>query len=135
MLRRQGLSVRPRHVLRHRRPRPPRRAPRRPRAAPGPAWPAGWRDQVADPLPRIAFVPPHGDRGDIPRADLPAQVAARLTARLGSPDAGLRAELAVAALLGVGVRYGIPRGPYPRGSGPDEVADRYGPLVQARSAP
>ncbi|MYV40419.1 TetR/AcrR family transcriptional regulator, partial [Streptomyces sp. SID1328] len=84
---------------------------------------------------RIAFAPLHGDHGDILRANFRAQVTDRLAARLTGPDAGLRAELAVAALIGVGVMYGIARGPHLRESGPDEVADRYGPLVQAQLTP
>ncbi|MFI8348827.1 TetR family transcriptional regulator [Streptomyces sp. NPDC085596] len=96
---------------------------------------ASQRDRGADPLLRIAFAPLHGDRGDILRANFRAQVTDRLAARLTGSDAALRAELAVAALIGVGVMYGIARGPHLRESGPDEVADRYGPLVQAQLTP
>jgi hypothetical protein len=95
----------------------------------------GRRERGADPLLRIAFAPLHGDHGDVLRAGFRAQVTERLAARLTGPDAGLRAELAVAALVGLGVMYGIARGPYLREADPDTLADRYGPLVQAQLAP
>ncbi len=96
---------------------------------------ASQRDRGADPLVRIAFAPLHGDHGDILRANFRAQVTERLAARLSGPDAGLRAELAVAALVGLGVMYGVARGPHLRESDIDTIADRYGPLVQAQLTP
>ncbi|MEV5875240.1 TetR family transcriptional regulator [Streptomyces sp. NPDC052101] len=93
------------------------------------------RERGADPLLRIAFAPLHGDHGDILRANFRAQVTDRLATRLTGPDAGLRAELAVAALVGLGVMYGIARGPRLREAGIDAIADRYGPLVQAQLTP
>ncbi|MEW2155959.1 TetR family transcriptional regulator [Streptomyces sp. NPDC007189] len=96
---------------------------------------AGQRERGADPLLRIAFAPLHGDHGDILRTNFGAQVTERLAARLTGPDPGLRAELAVAALVGLGVMYGIARGPHLRGTDPDTLADRYGPLVQAQLTP
>ncbi|MEU6816759.1 TetR family transcriptional regulator [Streptomyces sp. NPDC046860] len=96
---------------------------------------ASQRDRGADPLLRIAFAPLHGERGDVLRTNFRAQVVDRLAARLSGPDAALRAELAVAALIGVGVMYGIARGPHLREAGPDAVAERYGPLVQAQLTP
>ncbi|WP_323376356.1 TetR family transcriptional regulator [Streptomyces sp. RB17] len=93
------------------------------------------RERGADPLLRIAFAPLHGDHGDILRANFRAQVTERLAARLTGPDPGLRAELAVAALVGLGVMYGIARGPHLRESDVDTIADRYGPLVQAQLTP
>ncbi|MFG2602494.1 TetR family transcriptional regulator [Streptomyces sp. NPDC048514] len=93
------------------------------------------RGQGADPLLRIAFAPLHGDHGDILRANFRAQVTERLADRLTGPDAGLRAELAVAALVGLGVMYGIARGPHLRETDIDVIADRYGPLVQAQLTP
>ncbi|MGV4983772.1 TetR/AcrR family transcriptional regulator [Streptomyces sp. NPDC001709] len=96
---------------------------------------ASQRERGADPLLRIAFAPLHGDRGDILRANFRAQVTERLAARLTGPDTGLRAELAVAALVGLGVMYGIARGPHLLASDVDTIADRYGPLVQAQLTP
>ncbi|MGJ5749353.1 TetR family transcriptional regulator [Streptomyces puniciscabiei] len=96
---------------------------------------ASQRERGADPLLRIAFAPLHGDHGDILRANFRAQVTERLAARLTGPDAGLRAELAVAALVGLGVMYGIARGPHLRETDADTIADRYGPLVQAQLTP
>ncbi|MEU6773603.1 TetR family transcriptional regulator [Streptomyces sp. NPDC046759] len=93
------------------------------------------RERGADPLLRIAFAPLHGDHGDVLRANFRAQVTDRLAARLTGPDRGLRAELAVAALVGLGVMYGIARGPHLRESDVDTIADRYGPLVQAQLTP
>ncbi|GEJ98635.1 MULTISPECIES: TetR family transcriptional regulator [unclassified Streptomyces] len=96
---------------------------------------ASQRDRGADPLLRIAFAPLHGDHGEVLRANFRAQVTGRLAARLTGPDPGLRAELAVAGLLGLGVMYGVARGPHLRGTDLDAVADRYGPLVQAQLTP
>ncbi|MFF3501427.1 TetR family transcriptional regulator [Streptomyces sp. NPDC003247] len=93
------------------------------------------RERGADPLLRIAFAPLHGDHGDVLRANFGAQVTARLAARLPGPDAGLRAELAVATLLGLGVMFGIACGPELRAAPADEIADRYGPTVQAHLTP
>ncbi|MEW2259561.1 TetR family transcriptional regulator [Streptomyces sp. NPDC047869] len=96
---------------------------------------ASQRDRGADPLVRIAFAPLHGDHGEVLRANFRAQVTERLAARLTGPDRGLRAELAVAGLLGLGVMYGVARGPHLRGTDLDAIADRYGPLVQAQLTP
>lgn len=59
----------------------------------------------------------------------------RLTERLDGPDAGLRAELAVANLLGLGVMYGIARGTRVRAAVLEDVVDRYAPAVQAHLTP
>ncbi|MFJ3234387.1 TetR family transcriptional regulator [Streptomyces sp. NPDC086787] len=93
------------------------------------------RDRGADPLLRIAFAPLHGDHGDVLRANFRTQVTDRLAERLTGPDAALRAELAVATLIGLGVMYGIARGPRLRASSVDDIAGRYGPLVQAQLTP
>ncbi|ARP73612.1 TetR/AcrR family transcriptional regulator [Streptomyces pluripotens] len=93
---------------------------------------ASQRERGADPLLRIAFAPLHGDHGDILRANFRAQVTGRLAARLTGPDAGLRAELAVSALVGLGVMYGIARGPHLRDTDVEAIVNRYGPLVQAQ---
>jgi AcrR family transcriptional regulator len=91
--------------------------------------------QGADPLLRIVFAPLHGAQGDILRANFRSQVTERLTARLDGPDAGLRAELAVAGLLGLGVMFGIARSPHMRGAALEEIVDRYAPAVQAHLTP
>ncbi|MEV5955729.1 TetR family transcriptional regulator [Streptomyces sp. NPDC051987] len=96
------------------------------------------RDRGADPLLRIAFAPLHGNHGDILRANFRAHVVDALAARLTGPDAGLRAELAVAQLIGLGVMYGIARGPRLRdaaAAGIDDITDRYGPAIQAQLTP
>ncbi|MEU6339427.1 TetR family transcriptional regulator [Streptomyces sp. NPDC046977] len=93
------------------------------------------RHDGTDPVLRIAFAPLHGDSGDVLRANFHAQVIDRLAQRLTGPDAGLRAELALAVLLGFGVMYGIARGPAMRESGTDDLVARYGPLVQAQLTP
>ncbi|EFL29824.1 TetR family transcriptional regulator [Streptomyces viridochromogenes DSM 40736] len=92
-------------------------------------------EQGADPLLRIVFAPLHGEQGDILRANFRTQVTDRLTARLTGPDAGLRAELAVATLLGLGVMYGIARGTEVRATAIDALVDRYAPTVQAYLSP
>ncbi|MEU3519635.1 TetR family transcriptional regulator [Streptomyces sp. NPDC006654] len=93
------------------------------------------RDRGADPLLRIVFAPLHGDQGDVLRANFRAHVVDALAARLTGPDPGLRAELAVAQLIGLGVMYGIARGPRLRESTIADLADRYGPAVQAQLTP
>ena len=91
--------------------------------------------QGADPLLRIVFAPLHGAQGDILRANFRTQVTERLTERLTGADAGLRAELAVAALLGLGVIYGLARGPHVRAAELEEIVERYAPLVQGHLTP
>ncbi|MFE0454281.1 TetR family transcriptional regulator [Streptomyces sp. NPDC058914] len=93
------------------------------------------RERGADPVLRIAFAPLHGEHGAVLRANFRAQVTERLAARLTGPDAGLRAELAVATLLGLGVMIGVARGPELRAATVEEIADRYGPTVQAHLTP
>ncbi|MEV5608977.1 TetR family transcriptional regulator [Streptomyces sp. NPDC052225] len=95
----------------------------------------GQAERGVDPILRIVFAPLHGDRGDILRADFRTQVSERLAARLTGDDAGLRAELAVGLLLGLGVMYGIARGPHVRAADIDDVVDRYGPALQAQLDP
>ncbi|MBT3162237.1 TetR family transcriptional regulator [Streptomyces sp. Vc74B-19] len=93
------------------------------------------RERGSDPLLRIAFAPLQGDHGDILRANFRAQVTGRLAARLPGPDAGLRAELALAALVGLGVMFGVARGTDLRATPVEEAVERYGPLVQAQLTP
>ncbi|MGV9992733.1 TetR/AcrR family transcriptional regulator [Streptomyces sp. NPDC003374] len=95
----------------------------------------GQRERGADPVLRIVFAPLHGERGDVLRANFRAQVTERLAARLTGPDAGLRAELAVGALLGLGVMYGIARGSAMRDTDTEELVERYAPLVQSQLTP
>ncbi|WUV13692.1 TetR family transcriptional regulator [Streptomyces sp. NBC_01485] len=89
------------------------------------------RERGTDPVLRIAFAPLHGDHGEILRANFRTQVTERLAARLTGPDTGARAELAVATLLGLGVMFGIARGPELRAMPVEDIVDRYGPTVQA----
>ncbi|MFD4527562.1 TetR family transcriptional regulator [Streptomyces sp. NPDC058470] len=91
----------------------------------------GQTERGADPVLRIVFAPLQGEQGDILRANFRTQVSGRLAERLGGPDAGLRAELAVSALLGLGVMYGIARGTSLRATPVEDIVDRYGPTVQA----
>ncbi|WP_432031532.1 TetR family transcriptional regulator [Streptomyces antibioticus] len=91
----------------------------------------GQRERGADPVLRIAFAPLHGDHGDVLRANFRAQVLDRLAARLPGPDAAVRAELALATALGLGMMLGIARGPELRSLPVEDVVDRYGPTVQA----
>ncbi|MEH0416433.1 TetR/AcrR family transcriptional regulator [Streptomyces sp. B21-083] len=95
----------------------------------------GQTERGADPVLRIVFAPVQGDRGDIMRANFRTQVSDRLAGRLTGPDPGLRAELAVATLLGLGVMYGIARGTHLREAAIDDIVDRYAPTVQALLTP
>ncbi|WP_369213374.1 TetR/AcrR family transcriptional regulator [Streptomyces flavofungini] len=95
----------------------------------------GQAERGADPILRIVFAPLHGERGDILRANFRAQVVQRLSERLSGPDTGLRAELAVSMLIGLGAMYGIARGPHLREAAIADVTDRYAPGVQAYLTP
>ncbi|WP_394436155.1 TetR/AcrR family transcriptional regulator [Streptomyces sp. SGAir0957] len=90
----------------------------------------GQAERGADPILRIVFAPLHGEQGEILRANFRSQVSGRLAQRLPGEDAGLRAELAVSMLLGLGVMYGIARGPHVRTADIEEVVTRYAPAVQ-----
>ncbi|MHC5905736.1 TetR/AcrR family transcriptional regulator [Streptomyces sp. S6] len=91
----------------------------------------GQREEGTDPVLRVVFASMHGEHGDDVRANFRAQVIDRLAARLPGPDAALRAELAVATLLGLGVMNGIARGEAVRATPVEEIVARYGPKVQA----
>jgi AcrR family transcriptional regulator len=90
----------------------------------------GQAEHGADPILRIVFAPLHREQGDVLRANFRTQVAERLGERLEGPDAGVRAELAVGTLLGLGVMYGIARGPHVRGAPIAELIEWYAPTVQ-----
>lgn len=92
-------------------------------------------ERGADPLLRIAFAPLQGEGGDVLRVNFRTQVVERLAERLPGPDAGLRAELAVGTLLGLGVMYGIARGAHLRAGAIDDIVDRYAPTVQGHLTP
>ncbi|MEU9173543.1 TetR family transcriptional regulator [Streptomyces sp. NPDC048420] len=92
-------------------------------------------ERGADPLARIAFAPVQGEHGDILRVNFRTQVVERLAQRLEGPDPGLRAELAVGTLLGLGVMYGIARGTELRATAVEDLVDRYAPTVQAHLTP
>nr|WP_159424714.1 hypothetical protein [Streptomyces sp. TLI_053] len=95
---------------------PGRRAPRSP-TRPCRCW-------------RIAFSRHHLELGGQARANFRAQVIDALAARLAGPDAALRAEMAVGVLLGLGALYATVQADRLTGLAPDEVADRYVPLLQ-----
>ncbi|MEV4445353.1 TetR/AcrR family transcriptional regulator [Streptomyces mirabilis] len=95
----------------------------------------GQTERGADPVLRIIFAPRQGDQGDIMRANFRTQVSDRLALRLSGSDAGLRAELAVGTLLGLGAMYGIARGTRLRATAIEDIVDRYGPTVQALLTP
>ncbi|WP_449487218.1 TetR/AcrR family transcriptional regulator [Streptomyces griseorubiginosus] len=95
----------------------------------------GQLERGADPLLRIAFAPVQGEHGDILRVNFRTQVVERLAERLVGPEAGLRAELAVGTLLGLGVMYGIARGTELRARAVEDVVDRYAPTVQGHLTP
>ncbi|GGS11838.1 hypothetical protein GCM10010252_58820 [Streptomyces aureoverticillatus] len=92
-------------------------------------------ERGADPILRIVYAPLHREHGYMLRSNFRTQVVRRLGERLPGPDAGLRAELAVGMLLGLGVMYGIARGPVVRSTAIAEITDRYAPAVQACLTP
>ncbi|MGW3852659.1 TetR family transcriptional regulator [Streptomyces fagopyri] len=95
----------------------------------------GQTERGADPILRIVFAPLQGEQGDTLRANFRTQVSEQLAVRLAGPDAGLRAELAVGTLLGLGVMYGIARGSRLRATAIEDIVERYGPTVQALLTP
>jgi AcrR family transcriptional regulator len=95
----------------------------------------GQIERGADPLLRIAFAPVQGEHGDILRVNFRTQVVERLAERLQGADAGLRAELALGTLLGLGVMYGIARATDLRATAVEDVVNRYAPTVQAHLTP
>ncbi|MFH8484371.1 TetR/AcrR family transcriptional regulator [Streptomyces longisporoflavus] len=95
----------------------------------------GQAERGAAPILRIVFAPLHREQGDTLRADFRTRVVDRLGERLTGPDAGVRAELAVGTLLGLGVMYGIARGPRVRDTPIDEITERYAPVVQGFLTP
>lgn len=95
----------------------------------------GQTQRGADPILRIVFAPLQGEQGDILRANFRTQVSDRLAERLAGPDAGLRAELVVGTLLGLGVMYGIARGTRLRATTIDDIVERYAPTVQSQLTP
>ncbi|MWA15460.1 TetR/AcrR family transcriptional regulator [Streptomyces sp. BA2] len=95
----------------------------------------GQAEHGADPILRIVFAPLHREQGDTLRTNFRTQVVHRLSERLEGPDAGVRAELAVGTLLGLGVMYGIARGPHLRGTPVAEITELYAPTVQAFLTP
>ncbi|MFE5140514.1 TetR family transcriptional regulator [Streptomyces fagopyri] len=95
----------------------------------------GQTERGADPILRIVFAPLQGEQGDTLRANFRTQVSEQLAVRLDGPDAGLRAELAVGTLLGLGVMYGIARGSRLRATAIEDIVERYGPTVQALLTP
>lgn len=95
----------------------------------------GQTERGADPILRIVFAPLQGEQGDTLRANFRTQVSEQLAVRLDGPEAGLRAELAVGTLLGLGVMYGIARGPRLRATAIEDIVERYGPTVQALLTP
>ncbi|WP_419997834.1 TetR family transcriptional regulator [Streptomyces boninensis] len=95
----------------------------------------GQREQGADPLLRIAFAPLHGEDGETLRINFRTQVIDHLTTRLTGEDRALRAELAIATLIGLGVMHGIARGPAIRTTAVEEAVRCYAPGVQALLTP
>lgn len=95
----------------------------------------GQAERGADPVLRIVFAPLQGEQGETLRANFRSQVSGRLAERLPGEDAGLRAELAVSMLLGLGVMYGIARGPHVRAATIEDIVARYAPAVQTHLTP
>ncbi|MEZ0089089.1 TetR/AcrR family transcriptional regulator [Streptacidiphilus sp. EB129] len=83
-----------------------------------------------DPILRIAFSRLHAEQGEAVRENFKARVVGRLAERLPGPDAGLRAEMAVGVLLGLGALYAMVQADELRALPPEQVAERYVPLLE-----
>jgi len=92
-------------------------------------------ERGADPILRIVYAPRYGEQGETLRANFHTQVSDRLAERLPGPDPGLRAELALSTLHGLGAMRGLARGPHIARTTVDDVVDRYAPTVQALLTP
>lgn len=86
--------------------------------------------EARDPILRIAFSRLHDEQGREARANFRTQVITRLADRLSGPDAALRAEMAIGILLGLGALYAMVQAEGVRALTPDQIADRYVPLLQ-----
>jgi AcrR family transcriptional regulator len=86
--------------------------------------------EARDPILRIAFSRLHDEQGRQARSNFRAQVITRLAERLPGPDAPLRAEMAIGILLGLGALYAMVQAEEVRALTPDQIADRYTPLLQ-----
>ncbi|MGA4539656.1 TetR family transcriptional regulator [Uniformispora flossi] len=91
----------------------------------------GHAHRHSDPILRIAFSLVQGEQADKLRANFKSRVVRRLADRLTGPDALLRAELAIAHLVGLGVVLGVVQAEAARAEDVARVADWYAPGVQA----
>ncbi|PXY29339.1 TetR/AcrR family transcriptional regulator [Prauserella sp. PE36] len=89
------------------------------------------REQGSDLLVRVVFAAGSGDERALLRERFRQQVTDRIATRLEGPDAGLRAELVVAHLLGLGAVLAVDREGLAATVNPERVADHYAPGLQA----
>ncbi|MGW6282772.1 TetR/AcrR family transcriptional regulator [Kribbella sp. NPDC055071] len=89
------------------------------------------RENNQDLLLRVVFAAGSGDERALIREHFRDQVTRAFAARLTGADAGLRAELITAQLLGLGATLAVDKtGPVATAS-PETIADVYAPSLQA----
>jgi AcrR family transcriptional regulator len=89
------------------------------------------RENNQDLLLRVVFAAGSGDERALIREHFRDQVTRAFAARLTGADAGLRAELITAQLLGLGATLAVDKtGPAATAS-PETIADLYAPSLQA----
>ena len=89
------------------------------------------RENGLDLLLRVIFSAGSGDERALIREHFRDQVTRAFAARLTGADAGLRAELITAQLLGLGAVMSIDKAGPAATAGPELIADLYAPGIQA----
>lgn len=89
------------------------------------------REHGLDLLLRVIFSVGSGDERALIREHFRDQVTQAFTARLTGPDAGLRAELITAQLLGLGAVMSVDKSGPSTTADPGTIADLYAPGIQA----
>ncbi|MGW1345905.1 TetR/AcrR family transcriptional regulator [Kribbella sp. NPDC002412] len=89
------------------------------------------RENGLDLLVRVIFAAGSGDERALIREHFRDQVTSAFTARLNGADAGLRAELITAQLLGLGAVMSIDKTGPSTTADPETIADLFAPGIQA----
>ncbi|MYV51958.1 TetR family transcriptional regulator [Streptomyces sp. SID3212] len=93
------------------------------------------REQQSDPLLRVVFSLGKDDERTLLRERFDAQFTRRLAALLPGPEAGLRAELIAAQVLGLGVTLSLYRTGAAGQATDERLADLYAPGLQRLITP
>ncbi|MBK1783077.1 TetR/AcrR family transcriptional regulator [Prauserella cavernicola] len=88
------------------------------------------REQGSDLLVRVVFAAGSGDERALLRERFRDQVTRRVEHRLAGADTGLRAELIVAHLLGLGAVMAVDQDGLAATADPEWIAERYAPGLQ-----